>query len=101
MKKDSTIRHIPDHQGWVGFEGTYWKKITEDDKIILLEIILLEELGAELDRLDGDELETRWRRIRDWERISSQLSLLAAFLGQDEGFLYLAFSDPTLRPAFK
>ena len=90
------LKHIPDHENWVGFETGYWKKIKEEDKLLLLT-----ELGTELDRLDSDKLEQSWRRIRDWGRISSQLSLLAVFLDQDEGFLDLAFSDPTLRPAFK
>ena len=90
------LKHIPDHENWVGFETGYWKKIKEEDKLLLLT-----ELGAEFDRLDGDKLEQSWRRIRDWGRISSQLSLLEIFLDQSEGFLDLAFSDPTLRPAFK
>jgi hypothetical protein len=34
-------------------------------------------------------------------QITSQLSLLSAFLDQDEGFLDLAYEDPVLRPAFK
>lgn len=90
------LKHIPNHQNWVGFETEYWKKIKEKDKLIILE-----ELGAELDRLDSDKQQQIWRRIRDWRRISSQLSLLEGFLDQSEGFLDLAFSDPTLRPAFK
>lgn len=94
--RQAVLQHIPDHKNWVGFETGYWNKIKEEDKLILLE-----ELGTEFDRLEGDKLNTTWRRIRDWSRISSQLSLLAGFLDQDEGFLDLAFSDPTLRPAFK
>ncbi len=94
--RQTVLKYIPDHGNWVGFEPAYWKKIKEEEKLLLLE-----ELGLELDRLDGDRLEECWRRITDWQRISSQLSLLAGFLDQDEGFLDLAYSDPTLRPAFK
>ena len=94
--RPTVLKHIPDHQNWVGFETGYWKNIKEEDKLLLLT-----ELGAELDHLEGDKLNAIWQRIRDWGRISSQLSLLAVFLDQDEGFLDLAFSDPTLRPAFK
>ena len=94
--RQNVLKHIPDHQNWVGFETACWKKIKEEDKLVLLA-----ELGAELDHLEGDKLNTIWRRIRDWGAISSQLSLLAGFLDQDEGFLDMAFSDPALRPAFK
>ena len=90
------LKHIPDHQNWVGFESGYWKEINEEDKLVLIG-----ELGAEFDRMDEDKLKSSWQRIRDWERISTQLSLVAGFLDQDEGFFDLAFSDPTLRPAFK
>ena len=94
--RQTVVKHIPDHQNWVGFEMGYWKKINEADKLALIN-----ELGSELDRMDGDTLNGTWQRIRDWERISSQLSLLSGFLDQDEGFLDMAFSDPALRPAFK
>ena len=94
--RQTVVKHIPNHQNWVGFEMEYWKKINEADKLALIN-----ELGAELDRMDGNALNGTWQRIRDWERISSQLSLLSGFLDQDEGFLDMAFGDPALRPAFK
>lgn len=94
--RQTVVKHIPDHQNWVGFEMVYWKKIDEAEKLALID-----ELGGELDRMEGEELNGTWQRIRDWERIGSQLSLLSGFLDQDEGFLDMAFDDPTLRPAFK
>ena len=90
------VKHIPDHQNWVGFEMEYWKRIDESEKLALID-----ELGVDLDGMDGAALNATWQRIRDWERISSQLSLMAGFLDQDEGFLDMAFTDPALRPAFK
>ncbi|MCP5554233.1 MAG: hypothetical protein H7A54_11350 [Akkermansiaceae bacterium] len=90
------VKHIPDHQNWVGFEMSYWKRINEEKKLALIS-----ELGAELDRMDGNALNETWQRVRDWHRINSQLSLLSGFLDQDEGFLDMAFDDPALRPAFK
>jgi hypothetical protein len=90
------VKHIPDHQNWVGFEMSYWKKINEEKKLALIG-----ELGAELDRMEGKTLNETWQRVRDWQQISSQLSLLSGFLDQDEGFLDMAFDDPALRPAFK
>ncbi|MDF1755243.1 MAG: hypothetical protein P1U89_20810, partial [Verrucomicrobiales bacterium] len=94
--RQTVVKHIPDHHNWVGFEMGYWKKINEAEKLALID-----ELGGELDRMEGDVLNITWKRIRDWGRISSQLSLLAGFLDQDEGFLDMAFDDPTLRPAFE
>lgn len=94
--RETVVKHIPDHDNWVGFEFGLWKEIPEDKKLTLLD-----DLGAELDGMDGAELDAFWKRARDWQRISSQLSLLAGFLDQDEGFLDLAFTDPTLRPAFQ
>lgn len=94
--RQTVLKHIPDHQNWVGFEKGYWKKLDEGAKLRLLE-----ELGTEFERLDGPKLNATWNRIRDWQQITSQLSLLSAFLNQDEGFLDLAYEDPVLRPAFK
>jgi hypothetical protein len=94
--RQTVVKHIPDHNQWVGFESGLWKKIAEDKKLVLLD-----ELGTELDRMDGDELDAFWKRVIDWQRISSQLALLAGFLDQDEGFLDLAYSDPITRPAFQ
>lgn len=94
--RQTVLKHIPDHGNWVGFEVGLWKKIAEDKKMILLE-----ELGTELDRMEGDKLDALWKRVSDWQQISSQLALLARFLDQDEGFLDMAYSDPTLRPAFQ
>ena len=94
--RQTVLKHIPDHQNWVGFEKSYWKKLDEGAKLRLLE-----ELGTEFERLDGPKLNATWSRIRDWQQITSQLSLLSAFLDQDEGFLDLAYEDPVLRPAFK
>lgn len=94
--RQTVLKHIPDHQNWVGFEKNYWKKLDEGAKLRLLE-----ELGTEFERLDGPKLNATWSRIRDWQQITSQLSLLSAFLNQDEGFLDLAYEDPVLRPAFK
>ena len=94
--RQTVVKHIPDHQNWVGFEMGYWKKIAEAEKIVLLE-----EIGAEFDGMEGDALNRTWQRIRDWDRIGSLLSLLSGFLDQDEGFLDMAFDDPALRPAFK
>lgn len=93
--RETVLKHIPNHQNWVGFETEYWKRLKEEDKLRLLD-----ELGSEFERMDEARLNATWQRMRDWERINSQLSLLAGFLDQDEGFLDLAFSDPTLRPAF-
>ncbi|MDA7920223.1 hypothetical protein N9B73_00580 [Verrucomicrobiales bacterium] len=94
--RQTVVKHIPDHQNWVGFEMEFWKRINEAEKFALIS-----ELSAELDRMDGAELNATWRRIRDWERISSQLSIMAGFLEQDEGFLDMAYTDPAVRPAFK
>ena len=94
--RQTVVKHIPDHDNWVGFEFGLWKKIPEDKKLTLLE-----DLGAELEGMEGAERDALWRRVRDWQLISSQLSLLVGFLDQDEGFLDLAFTDPTLRPAFQ
>lgn len=90
------LKHIPDHQNWVGFEGEYWKKLTEETKLKLID-----ELGTEFERFDGPKVNATWNRIRDWQQITSQLSLLSAFLDQGEGFLDMAYNDPVLRPAFK
>lgn len=94
--RQTVLKHIPNHGNWVGFEVGLWKKIAEDKKMVLLE-----ELGTELDRMEGDKLDVLWKRVSDWQQISSQLALLARFLDQDEGFLDMAYSDPTLRPAFQ
>lgn len=89
-------KHIPNHQDWVGFEMNLWKELDEGEKLAALE-----ELGAELDHFDEAKLNATWKRIRDWNGISSQLSLLAIFLDSGEGFLDMAYNDPVLRPAFK
>lgn len=94
--RQTVVKHIPDHDNWVGFEFGYWKQVTEADKIVLLE-----EIGARFDGMDGESLNRTWQRIRDWDRIGSQLTLLSDFLDQDEGFLDVAFDDPALRPVFK
>lgn len=94
--RQAVLKHIPDHQNWVGFEQGYWMKRDEEEKLRLLE-----ELGTEFERFDGPKLNATWKRIRDWQQISSQLSLLSAFLDQDEGFLDMAYRDPVIRPAFK
>jgi hypothetical protein len=94
--RQTVLKHIPDHQNWVGFESGYWKTLDEDEKLAILD-----ELGTELGRLGGPKLNATWKRITDWQQISSQLSLLAAFLDQDEGFLDIVYEDPVLRPAFK
>jgi hypothetical protein len=94
--RQAVLKHIPDHQNWVGFEKGYWKKLDEEAKLRLLE-----ELGIEFERLDGPKLNATWKRVRDWQQITSQLSLLSAFLDQDEGFLDMAYEDPVLRSAFK
>jgi hypothetical protein len=94
--RQTVLKHIPDHQNWVGFEMGLWKKLMEEEKLLVIE-----ELGSEFERLGGAKLDTTWKRINDWQHISAQLSLLAAFLDQDEGFLDLAYGDPALRPAFK
>ena len=60
-------------------------------------LALLKELGAVLDRMESDKLDALWRRVREWQRISSQLSLLAGFLHQDEGFLDLPCHSFSLR----
>jgi len=87
--------HIPDKDNWVGFEMGLWAKVTEDQKMLALE-----DLGVEFERFEEAKLNSTWRRIGDWQQISSQLSLLAGFLDQAEGFLDMAYEDPTLRPAF-
>lgn len=94
--RDVVLKHIPNHQNWVGFEMGLWKELKETEKLAALE-----ELGTELDRLEGPKLDATWNRIRDWQSIGSQLSLLAGFLDSDEGFLGLAYNDPVLRPAFE
>ena len=94
--RQTILRHIPDHEQWVGFEMGLWKKLKEEEKLLAIG-----ELGSEFERFGGAKLDATWKRISDWQRISSQLSLLAAFLDQDEGFLDLAYGDPALRPAFK
>jgi hypothetical protein len=94
--RQTVLKHIPDHQNWVGFESKHWKELTEETKLKLID-----ELGTEFERFDGPKVNATWNRIRDWQQITSQLSLLSAFLDQDEGFLDMAYNDPVLRPAFK
>lgn len=79
------LKHISKREGWVGFDYDLWKKVTEDEKLSLLE-----KIGGELDR-----------RHDDWRLIHSQLTLIASFLNQDTDFVEFAFSDPTLRPGFQ
>jgi len=62
--RQTVLKHIPDHQNWVGFEKSYWKKLDEGAKLRLLE-----ELGTEFERLDGPKLNATWSRIRDWQQI--------------------------------
>ncbi len=90
------LKRIPNHQDWVGFEAGRWKEVKEGEKLAALE-----ELGAEFDRFDGTKLDATWKRIRDWQSLSSQLSLLTTFFDSSEGFLDLAHHDPVLRPAFQ
>ena len=94
--RETVVKHIPDHHNWVEFDFGLWNEIPEDKKLTLLD-----DLGTKLDGMGGAELDALWKRARDWQRIRTQLSLLAGFLDQDEGFLDLAFTDPTLRPAFQ
>jgi hypothetical protein len=94
--RQTVVKHIPDHDNWVGFEFGYWKKVSEAEKMVLLE-----EIGAGFDGMDGEALNRTWQRIRDWDRVGSQISLLSGFLDGDEGFLDMAFDDRALRPAFK
>ncbi len=94
--RQTVVKHIPDHDDWVGFEFGYWKKVTEAKKIVLLE-----EIGERFDGMESEALNRTWQRVRDWDRVGSQLSLLSCFFDQDEGFLDMAFDDPSLRPAFK
>ena len=94
--RPTVLKHLPNPGTWVGFDPDAWKQVDEGVKLKLLD-----ELGAELERLDGPKLDATWKRIRDWRRIASQLSLLTAFLDQEEGFLDLAYGDPVLRPAFQ
>lgn len=94
--RPTVLKHLPNAEQWVGFEPDAWKQMDEGAKLKLLE-----EIGAELERLAGPKLDATWKRLRDWPRIASQLALLAGFLDQDEGFLDLACRDPLLRPAFQ
>lgn len=91
-------KKIPVSASWVGFERGLWGKIPQDEKLALLE-----ELGAELDRMEIEKRKKWWVRHRNWQLIHSQLTLLAEFLGPDadEGFVEFAFQDPTLRGGFQ
>lgn len=94
--RETVFEHIPNEPDNYGFESA-WKSISEEKKLVVLD-----ELGAKFDRMDGERLKLTWQRIADWGDIGLQLSLLDAFLGQGvEGFHSLAFPDPTLRPAYK
>ena len=90
------LRHFPPLESWVDFEHGLWKEIAESDKLKLME-----ELGLEFDRMESPRLEATWARIRDWQSVSTQLSLLVTFLDSEEGFLDLAYAEPILQPAFK
>lgn len=90
------LKHISKREGWVGFDYDLWKKVTEDERLSLLE-----KIGGELDRMDKKNLESWWKRHDDWRLIHSQLTLIASYLNQDTDFVEFAFSDPTLRPGFQ
>lgn len=94
--RDIVRTHIPNHEDWVGFEADLWKKFKEEEKLQILEA-----LGKEFERMESAKLEATWKRIRDWQSIRLQLSVMANFLDSEEAFLNLAYRDPVLRPAFK
>ena len=91
-------KHIDVRHRYVGYGGLFWEDVAEEDKLKILN-----ELGADFERLEAEALESRWKRIRDWPSIKAQLYLIAGFLEveSDETWPNFAYSDPTLRPAFK
>lgn len=93
--RETVVKHIPDHDYWVGFEPALWERLTEEQKKVLMI-----ELGDQFDKMDGAKLDATWKRMRNWQALSSQIGLLTRFSDNQEGFLELAYRDPTLTPAF-
>lgn len=93
--RETVVKHIPDHDHWVGFEPALWEKVTEEQKKVLMI-----ELGDQFDKMEGAKLDATWKRVRNWQALSSQIGLLTRFSDNQEGFLELAYRDPTLTQAF-
>ncbi|SKB03561.1 hypothetical protein SAMN02745166_03843 [Prosthecobacter debontii] len=93
--RETVRQHIPDHEQWVGFEKDRWQKIEDEVKQQTLQ-----ELGQTLDAMSPSQLQATWRRIGEWQRISTQLNLLIVAMHSQEAFLTMGYHDALLRPAY-